>query len=56
MELNPAEELEDDDLDNFQRTLTLPDLGVNFIIQALELVLSTAVFLVELCVGRQSAM
>jgi hypothetical protein len=56
MELDPAEKLEDDDLDNFQRSLTLADLGVNFIILALGYVVSTAVFLVELRVGRQPAM
>jgi hypothetical protein len=56
IELNPAEELEDDNMDTFQRSLTLADLGVRFIILALGLVASTAVFLVELCVGRHSAM
>jgi len=55
MELNPAEELEDDDLDIFQRSLTFADLGVNFIILALGLVVSTVVCLVELCVGRHFA-
>jgi hypothetical protein len=56
MGLNPAEELEDDDFDTFQRSLTLADLGANFTTLALGLLVSTFVFLLELCLGRHSAM
>jgi len=56
MELNPAQELEDGDLDIFERSLTFADLRANFIILALGLVVSTAIFLIELFVGRNSAL
>jgi len=56
MELNPAEQLEDDDIDTFQRSLTFADLGANFKTLALGFVVSTFVFLLELCLCRHSAM
>jgi hypothetical protein len=56
MELNPTEELDNDDLGTYQRSMTLADSGVNFIILALGLVMSTAVFMAEMCVVRHSEM
>ena len=56
MELNLAGKPDEVNLDTVQRRLTLADLGVNFVILALGIFVSTAVFLVELCVGRHSAM
>ncbi|GFG31692.1 hypothetical protein Cfor_04839 [Coptotermes formosanus] len=50
--LHTVEQLDDDDLDTIQRTLALADVAVDFLILALGLVVSTAVFLVEVCVGR----
>jgi hypothetical protein len=52
MDLPTVKQLDDDDLDTVQRTLTLADVAGDFVIMALGVVISTAVFLVELCVGR----
>jgi hypothetical protein len=51
MELNTDEQLADDYLGNIQRRLKLSDVAVDFVILAVGLVVCTAVFLVELCVG-----
>jgi hypothetical protein len=54
MELNHAEELDYDDFDTYHRSMMLTDSGGNFLILALGLIMSTAVFLVEMCVVRHS--
>jgi hypothetical protein len=40
MELNHAEDLDEDDFDTYHRSMMLADLGMNFIILALGLIMS----------------